>query len=188
MNSSGPSGGKTEREARAASTKHIESPKPLLQLILYQPEIASNTGSIGRTCVAIGARLWLIRPLGFRINDRLIRRAGLDYWDALDYRIVDTLQEVAVALPAARFCYFSTKAQQSYTSISYKAGDALVFGPESRGLPERLLEADPSGSVRIPMRPEARSLNLAVAAAIGAYEAIRQIQSVGAVGTPSKIS
>lgn len=146
-----------------------------INVVLFEPEIALNTGAIGRTCVAAGARLWLVRPLGFHIDDRHRRRAGLDYWEHLDWRVVDHLDEVVAVLGRDRLWSFSTKAQVSYTDVAYEAGDALVFGPESRGLPMRWLEARPDRLVRIPIRPEARSLNLANAAAIAVFEAVRQL-------------
>lgn len=151
-----------------------------LNVVLVWPEIAWNTGAIGRTCVAAGATLWLVRPLGFRLDDRHRRRAGLDYWDHLDLRLVDALAEVEEALGGPdRLWLFSTKAQRSYSQVVYRPGDALVFGPESRGLPETLRESRPDRAVRIPMRAETRSLNLANAAAIGLYEALRQVDPAG---------
>jgi tRNA (cytidine/uridine-2'-O-)-methyltransferase len=149
---------------------------PRLHVVLVEPEIAANTGAIGRTCVAAGAALWLVRPLGFHVDDRHRRRAGLDYWQHLDWHVVDHLDEVVAALGADRLWSFSTKARRSYTEVRYRAGDALVFGPESRGLPARWLEARPDRLVRIPIRPEARSLNLANAAAVALFEAVRQIE------------
>lgn len=146
-----------------------------LHVVLVRPEIALNTGAIGRTCVAAGAMLWLVRPLGFRIDDRSVRRAGLDYWEHLAWRAVDDLDEVAAVVGADRFWFFSTRADRTHFDATFREGDALVFGPESRGLPASWLEMHPDRSVRIPIRPEARSLNLANAASIGVYEAIRQI-------------
>ena len=104
-------------------------------VVLVEPEIAGNTGAIGRTCVAAGATLWLVRPLGFRLDDRHRRRAGLDYWEHLSWRVVDHLDEVVAALGRDRLWSFSTKAEQPYTRVAYRRGDGLVFGPESRGLP-----------------------------------------------------
>lgn len=152
-------------------------PAPSLHVILYEPEIAANVGSIGRTCVAVGARLWLVRPLGFHLDDRHRRRAGLDYWDRLDLRVVDAWDDVVAELGADRLWAFSTKAKSGYAEAAYRLGDALAFGPESRGLPPSILnEAIRRGrSARIPLRPEARSLNLACAVAVGVYEAVRQI-------------
>ena len=131
-----------------------------LHVILCEPEIPGNTGAIGRTCVALGAKLWLVRPLGFQLTDRHIKRAGLDYWPFLDWRIVDALDEVVALLGRDRLWSFSTKAEGVYTEASFALGDGLVFGPESRGLAESWLRARPDRAVRIPIRPEARSLNL----------------------------
>jgi tRNA (cytidine/uridine-2'-O-)-methyltransferase len=149
--------------------------EPRLHVVLFEPEIAANTGAIGRTCVAVGARLWLVRPLGFHIDDRHLRRAGLDYWEHLDWRVVDHIDAVAEALGRERLWLFSTKARAAYTEVAYRPGDGLVFGPESRGLPARWLEKRPDRLVRIPIRPQARSLNLANAAAIAVFEATRQL-------------
>jgi tRNA (cytidine/uridine-2'-O-)-methyltransferase len=155
-----------ERPARIA-------PAPL-NVILVEPEIAANTGSIGRTCVAAGAALWLVRPMGFHLDDRHLRRAGLDYWDSLDLHVVNSLTEAEQALQPGRLWYFSTKAARTYTDAKFAPGDALAFGPETRGLPERLLSEAPDRALRIPIRPEARSLNLANAVAIALFETLRQ--------------
>jgi tRNA (cytidine/uridine-2'-O-)-methyltransferase len=152
-----------------------------VDVILYRPEIAANVGAIGRTCVAAGARLWLVRPLGFHLADRHRRRAGLDYWEHLDWCAVDDLAEVVAAPGMGRLWFFSARAERPYTDVSYRPGDALVFGPESRGLPERLLTEHAGSAVRVPIRPEARSLNLASAVAIALFEAVRQ---TGSLRTP----
>ncbi len=148
-----------------------------LHVILFEPEIAANAGAIGRSCVAAGAMLWMVRPLGFVLSDRQIRRAGLDYWPFLDLRVVDHLDEVVEALGRERLWSFSTRASRPYTGVSYRLGDGLLFGPESRGLPRAWLDDQPDRSVRIPIRPEARSLNLANAVSIGLFEALRQAES-----------
>lgn len=150
----------------------LERPTPV-HVVLWQPEIAANTGSIGRTCVAAGATLWLVRPLGFHLDDKSRRRAGLDYWNHLDCRLVDSLDEAASHIGPERLWYFSTRARTAFTQVQYAPGDALVFGPESRGLPEHLVRTD--RALRIPTRPEARSLNLAVAVGIAVYEALRHV-------------
>jgi len=155
-------------------------PVPWLHVVLFEPEIAANTGAIGRTCVAAGARLWLVRPLGFHLEDRHLRRAGLDYWEHLDLCVVDELGEVAERLGRNRLWSFSTKADLLYTEAVFQPGDAFVFGPESRGLPGSWLEECPDHSLRIPILPEARSLNLASAVAIALFEGIRQLPPVGA--------
>ena len=150
-----------------------------LHIVLHQPEIPYNTGSVGRTCVAIGAKLWLIRPLGFRIDDYHLRRAGMDYWQYLEWEAVDDWASLidrlsTDELPHARFWYFSKTAQRSYTEANFQLGDVFVFGCESQGLPATLLEAHPDQSLRIPIREAARSLNLSNSVAIAAYEADRQ--------------
>jgi tRNA (cytidine/uridine-2'-O-)-methyltransferase len=150
-----------------------------LNVVLFEPEIAANTGAIGRTCVAVGASLWLVRPLGFHIDDRHVRRAGLDYWDRLDLRVVNEIDEVARALGRDRLWSFSTAGESLYTSVKFQTGDALVFGPESRGLPRHWLSDRPDRALRIPIRPEARSLNLANAVAVALYEAVRQVGLAG---------
>ncbi len=152
------------------------SPARAFHVVLVEPEIAANTGAIGRTCVATGATLWLVRPLGFHVDDRNLRRAGLDYWQHLDLRLVDSLNEVGDCLGVDRLWLFSTKAKHVYTQARFQPGDALVFGPESRGLPERLLNERPERALRIPIFPQARSLNLANAVAIAVYEGMRQVE------------
>jgi tRNA (cytidine/uridine-2'-O-)-methyltransferase len=143
-------------------------------IVLYQPEIPYNTGSVGRTCVAVGAKLWLVRPLGFRVDDYYLRRAGLDYWEHLAWQVVDDWGELTSHLPVDRHWYFTKKAQRPYTGAAFAPGDVLVFGCESRGLPEELLAAHAARCLRIPTRPEVRSLNLSNSVAVAAYEAVRQ--------------
>jgi tRNA (cytidine/uridine-2'-O-)-methyltransferase len=149
---------------------------PRLHVVLVQPEIAANVGAIGRTCVAAGAMLWLVRPLGFHLDDRHRRRAGLDYWEHLSFQVVDDLDVVVASLGRDRLWSFTTKASQTYTEAAYQPGDGLVFGPESRGLPASWLEQRVNRNVRIPIRPEARSLNLANATAVAVFEALRQTE------------
>lgn len=146
----------------------------MFHVVLVAPEIAGNTGAVGRTCVAAGAMLWLVRPLGFIIDDRRIKRAGLDYWEHLRYRVVDDVEEVVEALGVDRLWSFSTKASRVYTDARFRPGDGLVFGSESRGLPPSWLDRQGDRLVRIPIREEARSLNLANSVSIGLYEAVRQ--------------
>jgi tRNA (cytidine/uridine-2'-O-)-methyltransferase len=165
-------------QTRSVLERREENPAlfvPRLHVVLVHPEIAANTGSIGRTCVAVGAMLWLVRPLGFHLDDRYLRRAALDYWKQLDFKIVDGLEEIVSALGRDRLWSFSTRAARIYTDAHYQPGDALLFGPESRGLPLSWLDERPDRAVRIPIRPEARSLNLANAVAIGLFEAARQL-------------
>jgi tRNA (cytidine/uridine-2'-O-)-methyltransferase len=164
----------SDARARLPDTE-APAPARAFHVVLVEPEIAANTGAIGRTCVATGATLWLVRPLGFHIDDRNLRRAGLDYWQHLDLRVVDSLEEVVDRLGVDRLWLFSTKAKYVYTQARFQPGDALVFGPESRGLPERLLNERPDRALRIPIFPQARSLNLANAVAIAVYEGMRQL-------------
>lgn len=147
---------------------------PTLHIVLYEPEIPFNTGAIGRTCVALGARLWLVRPLGFRLDDRRLRRAGLDYWQHLQWEATDDWNSVVERLPQQTPWFFSKMAQQLYTRARFARGDILVFGSETSGLPPSLLQSHADRCLKIPMRPEARSLNLAASVAIVAYEARRQ--------------
>jgi tRNA (cytidine/uridine-2'-O-)-methyltransferase len=148
--------------------------EPLLHIVLHQPEIPYNTGSVGRTCVAVGAKLWLVRPLGFRVDDYYLRRAGLDYWEHLNWQVVDNWQALQAELPRQRYWLFTKKAQQSYLDASFEHGDVLVFGSESAGLPDELLDSHVECQLRIPTRGEVRSLNLSNAVAVAAYEALRQ--------------
>lgn len=152
--------------------------EPVLNIVLHQPEIPYNTGSVGRTCVAVGAKLWLVRPLGFRIDDYYLRRAGLDYWEHLEWEVVDHWSALSARLaeesPGREPWMFTKTATRLYTSVSFQHGDVLVFGSESFGLPPSLLEAAGDRKLRIPIRPEVRSLNLSNSVAIAAYEALRQ--------------
>jgi tRNA (cytidine/uridine-2'-O-)-methyltransferase len=152
----------------------METENPRLHVVLHQPEIPYNTGSVGRTCVAVGAKLWLVRPLGFRVDDYYLRRAGLDYWQHLSWQVVDDWRELVAHLPAERHWYFTKRAQRLYTEPAFAAGDVLVFGCESRGLPEELLQSAADRCLRIPTRPEVRSLNLSNSVAVAAYEVVRQ--------------
>jgi tRNA (cytidine/uridine-2'-O-)-methyltransferase len=152
--------------------------EPLLHIVMYQPEIPYNAGSVGRTCVAVGAKLWLVRPLGFRVDDYYLRRAGLDYWEKLVWEVVDDWPALLSALPAGRRWLFTKKAERSYLDVPYEQGDVLVFGSESAGLPDSILGAEPDSQLRIPIRSEVRSLNVSNSVAVAAYEALRQWRSV----------
>lgn len=145
-----------------------------LHIVLYQPEIPHNTGSVGRTCVALGAKLWLVRPLGFQIDAKALRRAGLDYWKHLDWEVVDDWEDLLTKLPSQRMWLFTKRGDRGYLEADFTAGDALVFGSESNGLPESLTAAAEGRRLRIPTRPEVRSLNLSVSVAVAGYEASRQ--------------
>ena len=145
-----------------------------MHIVLYEPEIPANTGNIGRTCVATGTPLHLIEPLGFRLTDRYVKRSGMDYWEQLEVTRYVNWQDFLEKHPQARCFYATTKAGQSYTDVTYHADDFLVFGPESRGLPEAMLGQAPQQCVRIPMLDETRSLNLSNSVAVILYEALRQ--------------
>lgn len=146
-----------------------------LQIVLVNPEIPQNTGNIARTCAATGAELHLIEPLGFSLSDKYLKRAGLDYWGLMTYHVYPSLEDFLQKHPRARMHFASTKAPRSYCEAQYQDGDFLVFGCETRGLPENLLEKVYDRCVRIPMRKEARSLNLSNSVAIVLYEALRQL-------------
>ncbi|SNU09825.1 tRNA (cytidine/uridine-2'-O-)-methyltransferase [Lachnospiraceae bacterium] len=172
----------------------------MLNIVLHEPEIPQNTGNIGRTCVITGARLHLIRPLGFRINEKTVKRAGLDYWPKLDvtehdnveafYRYVEESDKKSVEdineLYADRnieknpkIYYATTKGKHRYTDVEFHDGDYIMFGRESAGIPEEILAEHPDECIRIPMLPEERSLNLANSVAIVLYEALRQLDFPG---------
>jgi tRNA (cytidine/uridine-2'-O-)-methyltransferase len=149
--------------------------QPRLHVVLHQPEIPYNTGSVGRTCVAVGAKLWLVRPLEFRVDDYYLRRAGLDYWEHLEWQVVDNWDELQATVASDRKWFFTKTAKRSYLNAPYQPGDTMVFGSESSGLPDSLLAEHPAESqLRIPTRAEVRSLNLSNAVAVAAYEALRQ--------------
>lgn len=152
---------------------------PRLHVVLFQPEIPYNTGSVGRTCVAVGAKLWLVRPLGFRVDDYYLRRAGLDYWQHLEWQVVDDWEELLRYLPTERHWYFSARADRSYAQAQFAEGDVLVFGPESKGLPPLLWVDHPDRGLRIPVQSVVRSLNLSNTVAIAVYEARRQWEASG---------
>ncbi len=146
----------------------------MLNIVLHEPEIPANTGNIGRTCVATGTRLHLIKPLGFSLEEKMLKRAGLDYWKDLDVRIYDDYEAFCKENPGARVYYATTKARHAYTQVAYEPDCYLMFGKESAGLPEELLVKHEEACIRIPMIGEIRSLNLSNAVAIVLYEALRQ--------------
>ena len=145
----------------------------MVHVVLYAPEMPANTGNIGRTCVATGTKLHLIRPLGFQINDKMLKRAGLDYWPDLDVTVYDGYPEFLSLNPGAHIYMASTKSRQIYTELPYEDGCYLMFGPESAGLPEEILVGHPEDTMRIPMVGDTRSLNLANSVAVVVYEALR---------------
>lgn len=145
-----------------------------MHIVLHEPQIPQNTGSIGRTCMALGARLHLIEPLGFEITNTRLKRAGLDYWHELSVEIHGSWEEFVSAHPNLPLWFFTTKAAQSYDKGTFEANAALVFGKETAGLPDRLIRENAQRSLRIPILPRARSLNLSVAVGVAAFEAARQ--------------
>lgn len=151
----------------------------MLNIVLHEPEIPQNCGNIARTCAATGSVLHLIRPLGFDISDKAVKRAGLDYWHLVDVRVYECLDDFFEKTGAQDLWLLSTKAPAAYTSPSYRDGCYLIFGKETRGLPEPFLEQHRSRCVRIPMIAQARSLNLANSVAIVTYEALRQQHFAG---------
>ncbi|MCI8299797.1 MAG: tRNA (cytidine(34)-2'-O)-methyltransferase [Lachnospiraceae bacterium] len=147
-----------------------------LNIVLYEPEIPANTGNIGRTCAATGARLHLIEPLGFQLSEKAIKRAGMDYWRELDVTRYLNWQDFLAKNPGAKIYMATTKARKAYTEVSYEPDCYIMFGKESAGIPEKILKEHPDECVRIPMIGETRSLNLSNSVAIVLYEALRQNQ------------
>ena len=146
----------------------------MLNIVLHEPEIPANTGNIGRTCVATGARLHLIEPLGFKIDDKSLKRAGLDYWHKLDVTVYEDYEDFLAKNPGAKVYMATTKSKQKYTDVSYEGDAYIMFGAESRGIPEEILLDNKETCVRIPMMGELRSLNLSNSVCVGVYEALRQ--------------
>ena len=145
-----------------------------MNIVLYEPEMPANTGNIGRTCVATGTRLHLIEPLGFKLNEKALKRAGLDYWDKLDVTVYSDFQDFLDRNPGAKIYMATTKAPNVYTEASYEPDCYIMFGPESRGIPEDILVNNQETCVRIPMWGDIRSLNLSNSVSIILYEALRQ--------------
>ncbi len=146
----------------------------MLHIVLVEPEIPQNTGNIARTCSVTGCVLHLVEPLGFELDDKRMKRAGLDYWNLLDVRLYKSLGEFFKRNKDGRFFYSTTKALKAYHEAKFKDGDFLVFGKETKGLPEELLVRNPERCIRIPMREGARSLNLSNSVAVVVFEALRQ--------------
>jgi tRNA (cytidine/uridine-2'-O-)-methyltransferase len=148
--------------------------EPLLHVVLHQPDIPQNTGNIGRTCAAVGAKLWLIRPLGFRLDARLLRRAGMDYWELVDWEAVDSWAELKQKLADRPWWALTKSGTRLLWDARFAPGDVLLFGSETRGLPASILGEQPERNLKLPMRPEVRSLNLASTVNTVVYEAVRQ--------------
>ncbi|MHC1720284.1 MAG: tRNA (uridine(34)/cytosine(34)/5-carboxymethylaminomethyluridine(34)-2'-O)-methyltransferase TrmL [Clostridiaceae bacterium] len=148
-----------------------------LNIVLFQPEIPQNTGNIARTCVLTESSLHLIKPLGFSLDEKHLRRAGLDYWPYLDLHMYDSFEELMEKYRSANFYFSSTHASRYYTDIQFKKGDFIVFGRESKGLPDYIRESCPDNCLRVPMvQSSTRSLNLSNTVAVVTYEALRQLQ------------
>ena len=151
-----------------------------LNIVLVEPEIPQNAGNIARTAAVTGCRLHLVRPLGFEVSDKYLKRAGLDYWHFVDISYYDSIEEVMDKYyDGHNFWFFSTKAKNIHSEVKYKDGDFLVFGKETKGLPEDLLKKHYGECVRLPMREETRSLNLSNSVCVGVYEALRQLNYLG---------
>ena len=146
----------------------------MFHIVLVEPEIPQNAGNIARTCAATGTTLHMIRPLGFEVTDKYLKRAGLDYWNLVDIRYYDSFEELKALYPNGRFFFFTTKGRHRHSDITFQDGDFLVFGKETKGLPEELLMQNEETCLRIPMFSEARSLNLSNSVAVALYEALRQ--------------
>lgn len=146
----------------------------MLNIVLLEPEIPANTGNIGRTCVAAGARLHLIEPMGFRISQKEVKRAGLDYWDQLDVTVYNNYAEFLEKNPGAKLYMATTKAHKNYAQVNYGEDAYIMFGKESAGIPEEILVEHEDTCIRIPMFGDIRSLNLSNSVAIVLYEALRQ--------------
>ncbi|MDO4357464.1 MAG: tRNA (uridine(34)/cytosine(34)/5-carboxymethylaminomethyluridine(34)-2'-O)-methyltransferase TrmL [Clostridia bacterium] len=153
-----------------------------MHIVLVNPEIPQNTGNIARTCAATGAVLHLIKPLGFSLEDKYVKRAGLDYWDLMELRVYENYADFLEKNPGANLYFATTKAPRDYCQVEYGPDDYLVFGRETKGLDEELLAAQYHRCIRIPMRAEARSLNLSNSVAIVLYEALRQQRFAGLQG------
>lgn len=146
----------------------------MINIVLFEPEIPANTGNIGRTCVATGTKLHLIKPLGFSIDEKAVRRAGLDYWQYLDLEVYENYEDFCAKNPGAKVYYATTKGKNVYTDVKYEPDCFLMFGKESAGIPEEILVQHPDEAVRIPMIGDIRSLNLGNSVAVVLYEALRQ--------------
>lgn len=161
-----------------------------INVVLLEPEIPQNTGNIARTCAATGASLHIIKPMGFEIDDKKLKRAGLDYWHQLDITYYENIEDFYTKNPDCAVFYYTTKAPRKHTDISYPKKVYLMFGKETKGLPEELLRKNADTCVRIPMRNSLRSLNLSNAVAIAVYEAFRQrdFEGLKEEGTPTTFS
>ena len=152
----------------------------ILNIVLYEPEIPQNTGNIARLCACVGAKLYLIGRLGFSMSEKYLKRSGLDYWDKVEIEHLDSFDDLLKIVPeGSNIYYFTTKANKLYTGVQYKKGDFLMYGPETRGLPQEIRDYGGDNCVKLPMKEGLRSLNLSNSVAVGAYEALRQFEFKG---------
>lgn len=150
--------------------------QPLLHVVLHSPEIPPNTGNVGRTCVAVGAKLWLVKPLGYSLDDKYLKRAGMDYWQFLNYEVVENWEELQERIGRDRTYWFLSKfGKRLVWDAEFASGQVLVFGSESKGLPPEIREAHAESCLKLPMREQVRSLNLASTVNTVVYEAVRQM-------------
>ncbi len=163
------------RYTKCYNNRTIKEEKTLINIVLLEPEMPANTGNIGRTCVATGSKLHLIEPMGFLINDKMIKRAGLDYWDKLNVETYINFEDFLEKNPNAKIYMATTKSKQTYTEVSYEDDCYIMFGKESAGIPEEILLKNKENCVRIPMLSDIRSLNLSNSVSIVLYEALRQL-------------
>jgi len=166
----------SRREVSSPGCRPAEGKKERLpfHIVLVEPEIAANAGNIARTCACTGMHLHLVHPLGFSTDDRMLKRAGLDYWHQVTVEYHNSFDELFASRPGARWFFAATQGAVNYSRVSYRVGDYLVFGKETHGLPDDILDNYPGTIIRVPMKPGSRSLNLANTVAIVAYEALRQ--------------
>lgn len=167
------------------SSSAIDPHPPWLNVILFQPEIPQNTGNIGRSCVALGAKLWIVKPISFRLDSAQLKRSGMDYWKDLDWECVDHWDQLMERLPSRRIWLVTKHGTQNYCDVDYQLGDALVFGRESSGLPASLHQQYADRQIVIPMPGPVRCLNLATSAGIVMYEAARKVNLFSAPTTSS---
>ncbi|MGV3484057.1 MAG: tRNA (cytidine(34)-2'-O)-methyltransferase [Planctomycetaceae bacterium] len=164
---------------QACEMASSETPPRLAHVVLYQPQIPQNTGNIGRTCVATGSKLWIVQPAAFQISEKRVRRAGLDYWQYLDWAEVPSWNDLRRALPEGetrqRFWYFSRFATRTIWDCDLQAGDVFVFGSETTGLPRTIFQPTQENAIRLPTAPQVRSLNLSATVAVVLYETLRRL-------------
>ncbi len=164
-----------DEEMEENSNKITNDSETMVNIVLYEPEIPANTGNIGRLCVGTNSVLHIIKPMRFLITDKYVKRAGLDYWEKLEIHLYDSLDELLNKFKDKNVFYCTTKSSNKYSEVKYQKGDLLIFGPESRGIPEEILFAKPDDCITIPMSNEIRSMNLSNSVAVILYEACRQI-------------